>query len=73
MAGAGDLVLVLADNVRRSWKQIIYYKSGVKTGGAGKKMSAAAELPDLEGFELDDNLEIISDERGVRIARDEGD
>ena len=30
MAEAGDLVLVLADNVKRSWKQIIYFNSGAK-------------------------------------------
>jgi hypothetical protein len=31
------------------------------------------DLPEISGFELDDDIEIISDERGVRIARDEGD
>jgi len=73
MSAVGDLVLVLADNVRRSWKQIIYFKSGAKIDDASNKSPTVADLPDLEGFELDDNLEIISDERGVRIARDEGD
>jgi hypothetical protein len=30
-------------------------------------------LPDIGGFEMHADIEIISDERGVRIARDEGD
>lgn len=73
MAEAGDLVLVLADNVKRAWKQIIYFNSGAKIDEATNKAPTVADLPDLEGFELDDELEIISDERGVRIAREEGD
>jgi cyanophycin synthetase len=28
MARGGDLVLILADNVTRSWKQIIYFQPG---------------------------------------------
>ena len=73
MADAGDLVLVLADNIKRTWKQIIYFNSGAKIEDATKKAPAHVDLPDIEGFRLDEDLEIISDERGVRIARDEGD
>ena len=47
---------------------------GVIKGEDGEpKVTAALELPEMEGFALDDDLEIISDERGVRIAREEGD
>jgi cyanophycin synthetase len=73
MAEPGDLLLILADNVKRTWKQIIYFNSGAKIDEATRKAPAVADLPDLEGFEFDDQLEIISDERGVRIAREEGD
>ncbi len=73
MAEPGDLLLVLADNVKRTWKQIIYFNSGARIDEATRKAPAAVDLPDLEGFELDEHLEIISDERGVRIAREEGD
>jgi hypothetical protein len=31
------------------------------------------ELPEIDDFTFDSDLEIISDERGVRIAREEGD
>ncbi len=73
MAAAGDLVLVLGDNIKRTWKQIIYFNSGAKTEGSSKKVAVTLELPDGEDFRLDEDIEIISDERGVRIARESGD
>ena len=73
MAAAGDLILILGDNIKRTWKQIIYFNSGAHSEDTSKKVAAAIELPDSDEFEFDSNIEIISDERGVRIARDEGD
>ncbi|MGB5626637.1 MAG: cyanophycin synthetase, partial [Woeseiaceae bacterium] len=72
-AETGDLLLVLGDNTTRAWKQIIYFNSGALVADPGKKKTTSIELPDTGDFELADDLEIISDERGVRIARDEGD
>ncbi|MGB5257464.1 MAG: Mur ligase family protein, partial [Woeseiaceae bacterium] len=72
-AQAGDLVLILGDNTTRAWKQIIYFNSGAHATEPGSKKSITIELPDSDDFELSEDLEIISDERGVRIARDEGD
>ncbi|NNL62877.1 MAG: cyanophycin synthetase, partial [Woeseiaceae bacterium] len=71
MAVHGDLVLILGDNVKRTWKQIIYFKSGAKVAASGPGAPATIDLPDVDGFSLDEDLEIISDERGVRIARSE--
>ena len=73
MAQAGDLILVLGDNIKRTWKQIIYFNSGAHAEDTAKKVTATIDLPDTGGFQLDSDIEIISDERGVRIARDEGD
>jgi cyanophycin synthetase len=73
MAEPGDLILVLGDHIKRTWKQIIYFNSGAHTEDTGKKVTAAIDLPDTGGFEMEAGVEIISDERGVRIARDEGD
>jgi cyanophycin synthetase len=73
MAETGDLILMLGDNIRRTWKQIIYFNSGSRIDNSGKKAANSIELPEFAGFEMADNVEIISDERGVRIARDEGD
>ena len=72
MAAPGDLVLILADQVKRSWKQIIYFKPG-QTDSPTTRKTEPISLPDLEGFSLDDKLALISDERGVRIAREEAD
>jgi len=73
MAATNDLVLVLGDNVKRSWKQIIYFNSGAHAEEAGSKAPVAIELPKTDDFTFDDEVELISDERGVRIARDESD
>ena len=72
-SGHTDLVLVLGDHIKRTWKQIIYFNSGAHAEDTAKKVTAAIDLPDTGGFQLDSDIEIISDERGVRIARDEGD
>ncbi|MBT8082948.1 MAG: cyanophycin synthetase [Gammaproteobacteria bacterium] len=73
MAEAGDLVLMLGDNVTRTWKQIIYFNSGSRVDKGNKKAATSIDLPQLGDFNLDGDVEIISDERGVRIAREEGD
>jgi cyanophycin synthetase len=74
MARANDLVLILADHVARSWKQIIYFKPGddvVSEAPAAKAMPIPEEF--LGSFELEADLELIRDERGVRIARESED
>jgi cyanophycin synthetase len=73
MAQTGDLILVLGDHIKRTWKQIIYFNSGAHAEDSGRKVTAAIDLPDTGGFKMDADIEIISDERGVRIAREEGD
>ena len=73
IATVGDLLLILGDNIKRTWKQIIYFNSEAKGEEGTPKATATIELPETQGFTLDDDVEIISDERGVRIARDEGD
>jgi cyanophycin synthetase len=72
-AEPGDLVLVLTDAVKRTWKQIIYFNSGARVEDAPKRSSVSIELPESENFNFHDDLELISDERGVRIAREAGD
>ena len=73
MGAHGDLVLILGDNVKRTWKQIIYFNSGAKVVDRMHKPASSIELPEVDDFELGDEIEIISDERGVRIAREESD
>jgi cyanophycin synthetase len=73
LAEAGDLILILGDNIKRTWKQIIYFNSGEQTDDSGGKTPVTIELPKTETFRFADDVEIISDERGVRIAREEAD
>ncbi len=73
MAGPGDLILVLADNIKRSWKQIIYFNSEAQGDDVTKKATVTIELPQTDEFSLSDDVEIISDDRGVRIAKEVGD
>jgi cyanophycin synthetase len=74
MARGGDLLLILADNVTRSWKQIIYFQPGEDIGVGGSDRPLV-EVPEefLGQFSFDEDLELIRDERGVRIARDSED
>jgi len=73
MSAPGDLLLVLGDDIKRSWKQIIYFNSEGGVDNRSKKAAMTIKLPDTEEFSFDGDVEIISDERGVRIAREEGD
>jgi len=73
IAEPGDLVLVLGDNVKRTWKQIIYFNSGAHSEDATAKAPVSIDLPETETFSFPDDIAIISDERGVRIAREEAD
>jgi len=73
MGAPGDLILVLADNVKRSWKQIIYFNSEARGDEVAAKATVSIDLPETDTFSFDDDVAIISDERGVRIAKEAGD
>lgn len=69
MAQPGDLVVIFGDDSPRCWKQIIYFNAGVK-GEVGA--SHPVNAPSNVAFEdiIDNDLTIVRDERGVRLARD---
>jgi cyanophycin synthetase len=70
MARQGDLVLIFGDAVKRCWKQIIYFDSGSQTPVEKTVAPAKISLGSL-GDEISfDEVQIIQDERGVRIARE---
>jgi len=74
LARGGDLLLILADNVTRSWKQIIYFQPGEDVVSDAPERGAV-DIPEefFGDFSLDEDLELIRDERGVRIARESDD
>ncbi|MFT7133058.1 MAG: cyanophycin synthetase [Cyclobacteriaceae bacterium] len=73
IAAMDDLILVLADQIKRTWKQIIYFDSSTGAAVGTEKKATTIALPDIDLFTFDEDVQIISDERGVRIARDAGD
>lgn len=74
MAEAGDLVLVFGDNTTRCWKQIINFDSeGEAISDDMLKAADVADLPDLDEYVLEAQDQLIRDEKGVRLAREEND
>jgi cyanophycin synthetase len=74
MGKEGDLVLILGDDITRSWKQIVHYDSE-KTAPVDKSAKLKQDETVVEDFhfELEEGQKIIQDERGVRIAKEEAD
>ena len=78
LARPGDLLVVFGDDIVRSWKQIIYYKpDGVQPDPAApaRGPAPAAIAPGRRAL-VESQLEgatVISDERGVRLARQSDD
>ena len=71
MAVEGDLLVIFGDDIKRCWKQV----AGYEVGESGRRKSETRTLvesfveEDPEAFRLDADMELIRDERGVRIAR----
>ena len=77
-ARPGDLVVVFADNIPRSWKQIIYFKPEIQAAQERPNLTStpAAMVTGLSGFEDYSDpapMDIRQDERGVFIAAEEAD
>ena len=71
-AAAGDLLLILGDNIKRTWKQIIYFNASEREAAEKEQPPPGAALgpEDAHAFHLDADMELVRDERGVRIARE---
>jgi cyanophycin synthetase len=71
MAQTGDLILVFGDDITRTWKQIIYFKPGEHAGAgdAGSSVRIGTSLLS-DDLDFDTEVELVRDERGVRIAKE---
>ena len=76
----GDLLLIFADKISRSWKQVIYFKpSNAEKSSpppAPTSQPVALSLGVTADVPSDPSLDgalVIEDERGVRIAREQDD
>lgn len=73
IADDGDLVMIFGDNIKRTWEQIVNHTMDDHDPEHVVDISVMdkpAKDSDDE-FTLDENVVLIKDERGVRIARDE--
>ncbi|NOD97676.1 cyanophycin synthetase [Ruegeria sp. HKCCD6228] len=65
----GDLLVIFGDDTTRCWKQIIYFSSdGATPDAEAAPKTTAVDTSFEDMFENDQNL--IRDERGVRLARE---
>jgi cyanophycin synthetase len=77
MARPGDLLLLFADALSRTWKQVIHFQPDA-AAAAGASPARGAEAPAASPLEvpaaamasLEDRNLLIRDERGVRLARE---
>ncbi len=70
-AEEGDLLVIFGDDITRCWKQIIHFESNGEPTPSDEEASSGSSLieEDLVAFSLEPGEELIRDERGVRIAR----
>lgn len=78
LARRGDLVVILADNVTRTWKQIIYFKPSEEAAKDRANLdvrptAALSDLVESEDYAGDASIEIRQDERGVYIVTEASD
>ena len=77
----GDLLVVFADKISRSWKQVIYFKpESVEKSSPPPALAVGGEPgggPALDttdrNRDLVEGAQVIQDERGVRLAREQDD
>jgi cyanophycin synthetase len=83
-AQPGDLLLVFADKVSRSWKQVIYFKPEGETEARSEShapppppsshaLPLGLDVAGAAGEALAGGMTVIADERGVRLAREQDD
>jgi cyanophycin synthetase len=78
MGDSGDLLLIFADALARSWKQITKFRSSKGTPEPAPRSAAAPEAAPPPSAALDAPAELnfeglIRDERGIRMAPESGD
>jgi cyanophycin synthetase len=73
LAGPGDLVLLFADALTRTWKQVINFQpDSAPPLPVDRTRAAPITVPDLAPVEVPslNGDALVRDERGVRLARE---
>ncbi len=69
-----DLVVLFADALTRTWKQVIHFKPDAKADAVARpEERAPTPLPEVETVQLDIETSWVRDERGVILAPEESD
>jgi cyanophycin synthetase len=69
MAEPGDLLVLFADQLARTWKQIVDFESDSEVASKPIAVPVRVPMPDAPDFDVD-LRDLIRDERGVRLARE---
>ncbi len=73
-AQEGDLVLIFGDDITRSWKQIIGFNTeNQKPSEPSNDTHISSVIINQDEKEFIESMDLIKDERGVRLARIEED
>jgi cyanophycin synthetase len=79
LAERGDILLLFADALARSWKQVVHHRSEGATeslhvtGTQRVPVTGDTEAISAPGARLSDDVPLVRDERGVRLARESDD
>ena len=79
MAQRGDILLLFADALARSWKQVVHFRSEGATeslhvtGSHRVPVTGDDEVIRANAAPLGDEASLVRDERGVRLARESDD
>ena len=72
-AQSGDLVLIFADQISRSWKQVTKFSPELESSASDKKKETVVALPEVEDSLISKEDVLIRDARGVRLAESQED
>jgi cyanophycin synthetase len=70
MARPGDLLLILADQVSRTWKQVINFRSENAAPVERPSRPVVMAPPVVPELLVGEYAALVRDERGVRLARE---
>jgi cyanophycin synthetase len=73
MARPGDLLLIFADQVSRTWKQVINFRSEGAPVAERPRPHLVVPPPAMPEPQLSEYATLVRDERGVRLAREDED
>jgi len=74
IARPGDLLLCFIDKIERSWSQVAQFRPDLPPGPRAERDDAhAVDMPDVPEPTVGSMEEVIRDERGVRLAREQDD